>query len=298
MIIKEIRRVKGSAFLALDTDKNLEFDRFKVLEYPHYNIFSSCIQYMGSRGWVVAKDPEIEKRYKTLSKYHRYAAKGLLECNIEIMPIGIHFQFYQNVNTKNNYGGKYDLNKLEMMPYLIRQQFINETNKLMAYVSDLQNAPIKEQQEPDNAVDKIIYSFQTTSFYRNKITTLAEIVETMSDYDHKFNSTDRDGKKIECGQIKYFRCEYTGRIYRGEVWHHINNMWWVIVNRTTRRNIASFHLFDPSLDDYALRRKIRERLPKEYVEKMEVLSRVSTKELVRAINRRKVAIQQSRTHHE
>lgn len=291
MIIENIRRVKESAFLAIDANRKLEFDRFRVLEFPHYNIFNDCIRFMRSRGWTVTKDPEYEERYKMLSKYHRYAKKGELECSIEIMPIGIHFQFYQNVNTINRNGGKYDFDKLKMMPYLIKQQFINETNKLMHFASDSLGAPIKEQQEPESSVDKIIYDFQTRSFYRNKLTTLAEIVDTMSEYDHRHNSTDRDGKKIECSQVKYFRCEYSGRIFRGEAWHHINNMWWVIINKTTRRNIASFHLFDLTPEDLAVRRKKRERIPKEYTERQALLSTVSTKELNRLLRHRKATTQ-------
>jgi hypothetical protein len=62
-------------------------------------------------------------------------------------------------------------------------------------------------------------------------------------YNRNYNSKDKDGKQIICGETKYFYNYYTKRLSRGTVYHHINNMWWVLVHGK-RNNISSFYLFD------------------------------------------------------
>jgi hypothetical protein len=55
---------------------------------------------------------------------------------------------------------------------------------------------------------------------------------------------DRDGKELKNQEVKYFRCQQTGRLKRGIISHNINNMWWVVVNKGEIQNIANFELFD------------------------------------------------------
>ena len=60
-------------------------------------------------------------------------------------------------------------------------------------------------------------------------------------YDYKHNSNDANGKKIICGDTKYFY--YNKRLSKGKAYHNINNMWWIISNDKLN-NKASFELFD------------------------------------------------------
>ena len=102
-----------------------------------------------------------------------------------------------------------------------------------------------------------------------------------------YNNKDRDKKTLYNGQIKYFR-DYNGYLYRGQIYHNINNMWWVIVNDTEYTNKADFDLFDLSPDD-KLGRLMRHRPPKEYAEKRKILSQISNKELEHELKRRRKA---------
>ena len=72
------------------------------------------------------------------------------------------------------------------------------------------------------------------------------------------NARDRDNKRIENGQVKYFRDRH-GRLARGQVYHNINNMWWVVLNETAYNNVACFDLFDPTPEDFEKRRIVRDR---------------------------------------
>jgi hypothetical protein len=46
-------------------------------------------------------------------------------------------------------------------------------------------------------------------------------------------------------------------------------------------------LFDPATADFEARRKVRDRKPAQYLEKIDNLSRMTTKELVRELRKRK-----------
>lgn len=70
---------------------------------------------------------------------------------------------------------------------------------------------------------------------------LGGIKYQMSEYDLGCNSLDQNQKKIECGTVKYFY-RY-GKLMRGEAYHNLNNMWWLLCNGCVN-NIANFELFD------------------------------------------------------
>ena len=76
---------------------------------------------------------------------------------------------------------------------------------------------------------------------------------------------DRDGKIMLNGQIKTF-IDYRGRIRKGKIYHHINNMWWVIASEYERFNIGSSHIFDDTLKAKIARHipmiKVTIRMPK------------------------------------
>lgn len=58
------------------------------------------------------------------------------------------------------------------------------------------------------------------------------------------NYLDRNKNRIACGETKYFYDYHNNRLSRGIALHNINNMWWILMSDGSRRNIASFDLFD------------------------------------------------------
>ncbi len=62
-------------------------------------------------------------------------------------------------------------------------------------------------------------------------------------------------------------------------------MWWVILNETDIAKIVDFKLFD--LSDSDLRKRVKKDIkPKSYIEKKQILSQCSLKELKNEIKRR------------
>lgn len=98
-------------------------------------------------------------------------------------------------------------------------------------------------------------------------------------------------KTIRNGEIKYFRGR-NGYLYRGRVYHDLNNMWWVIINKFEVKRVAAFELFDLAPGDK--RGRIAPlRIPPEYISRKQAVSQSATKELVAELRKRglKVKIQ-------
>lgn len=240
-----------------DTDEKRDmFDR----KWSHYPILYRLLNFMESRGFEVGRDPEIEKRFKSLSKDHWYGRKGDLEFKAERYPRGFELEFFQNVNYKNKNGGCYDFDKFQKMPYIIKLMFVNETNKIANFLEEL---GIENNTKPDYklAEDKIKQHFVESWHHpQNDMNfSLSDLDGTTNKYS--FNNADRDKKTIFNGQIKYFR-DYSGRLQRGKVYHNINNMWWLILNKNKYNNIASFHLFDATESEFKARRVVKDERPR------------------------------------
>lgn len=248
-----------------DTEEKHNWDERD--KWSHYPVLHKLLNFMKTRGFVIGRDPRIQKHYKCLNKDHWYGRKGSLEFKAKRYPRGFEVEFFQNINFENFSGGEYDFDKFEKMPFLIKLMWKNETNKIAEFLNDLgiQN---NTKQEFKLAEDLIKKDFVDSWHHPQKDMnfSLSELEGTTC--EGSCNNTDRDKKTIYNGQIKYFR-SWNGRLIRGKVYHNINNMWWVITNSTERRNIADFELFDATPEDFAIKRAARDRKPKEYLNKLE-----------------------------
>lgn len=239
--------------------------RDNLKNYPHYKLYQAVIRKLGRMKFKVTEDPRIKADYPTLSPSHRYGINQGLEVDIQIYPTGFKLEFYQNINTgERPVGkGKYCFNKYDLMVYLMKKKLEYTLLQITRFIQSKQEVKLEYSDTPKLAEEAIIKHVQTYSFApKNQVYAMADLEKHMSQYDHTCNAIDRDEKLIKCGQVKYFRCFYTGRLNRGVVYHNINNMWWVIVNKFYYRNLASFELFDPSAEDFKARRKARDRRSK------------------------------------
>src|SRR5690554_2719844 len=89
-------------------------------------ILLKILELMKIRGFNVGSNPRIDRDYAILSKDHFAGNKGELLFEADKFPVGFKFEFYQEINTINPHGGKYDFNKFKMMPYLIKKRFLVE----------------------------------------------------------------------------------------------------------------------------------------------------------------------------
>lgn len=251
----------------------------------HYGIMHRLFNFMRDRRFKIVKDKSVNK---LIRKDYWYGRRKDLEFKAHRYPRGFSIEFYQNVRFKNRNGGYYDFDKFEKMPYLLRLIWINEVKKMGEF---LEHLGIKNDTDIEyKFVEDIIKKdFVESCHYpqNNMDFNLSDLDGTT--HKESYNNTDRNNKTIYNGQIKYFR-SWNGRLMRGRVYHNINNMWWVIINSTERRNVADFELFDPTEEDFKNRRIKKDRKPKEYLKKIEIINKLSNKELLREIKRRKLKV--------
>ncbi|MGO0986697.1 hypothetical protein ACTPEW_12240 [Clostridioides difficile] len=250
-------------------------------KWSHYIILHRILNFMKSRGFEISRDLEVSK---CVRKNYWCGKKGDLEFKAGRFPRGFSIEFFQNINFENKNGGYYDFNKFEMAPYLVRLMYLNETKKIENFIKNIvPNIKCATKKDYKLAIDKIKYRYVDSWHHpqKNMDFNLNSLDGTTCE---NYNNTDRDGRIIFNGDIKYFRDR--GRLNRGKVYCNINNMWWVILNNTEYTNIAGFNLFDVKEEDFKIRRKVEDRKPKAYIEKMKNIKSYSNKELIKELRNR------------
>lgn len=185
-------------------------------------------------GFTFHQDPHTKKHYRCLAKNHHTGEKQDLHFSSRLSGRHHEIVFFEDVVRDNRNGGRWHFDKLAKMPYQRRkkaQLAIGKVSRLLLSLGFTDTA----ESSPALAIDRCMIQreslgrFQGDRFYAQP--------------PHDYNSKDCDGNLLRDGQIRYF-WDYCGRLGRGVVMHHINNMWWVIASPYTLLNIASFDFFD------------------------------------------------------
>ena len=94
---------------------------------------------LGTEGFEVRKDPEVDK---IIRNDYWIGKRGDLEFHAEKYPNGFKIEFFQNVVHENRNGGRYDFDKFQKMPYMIRLQYkkyINQLIRLLKCLVDVED---------------------------------------------------------------------------------------------------------------------------------------------------------------
>lgn len=272
------------AFLMINNETGLKTDSFKMETYPHGKVWDRLVKYLSSIGFTVGPDETVDQ---CIRKYNIRGIKGDLQLKGEIYPSGARIEFFQNIIHDNPHGGEYDFDKYEKMPYLIRKEMINTCDKVKAFLIK-EGLAHKPKFIPKTAEEFIKARYVEEWHHPQK-----DMDFNLSDLDGETcecqnNGKDREGNPLKNGETKYFR-DRRGYLAKGKIYHNINNMWWVALNKTDVTNIASFELFD--LTDQEPRIRVRPRkIPKNRVERIESLQSLSDKDLLAELRRRKIKI--------
>lgn len=194
-----------------------------------------AVQWFRRRGWKMLKD----QRWSAL-KIHRGIFKGL-EVYIHASGRHMEIQFFQNMaNVSNPYGGEHDFNKLERMPYLIRLRFLKERAAIAKMVESWGLVNTTET-KPTDALQRIANE-RAASWH-------ARIYRDWPKNVPVNNRRDMQGRLLNDGDTRWCYDPFGSRkLLRGEVYYNLNNMWFLVVNKTIIRNVGSYELFtcDPA----------------------------------------------------
>ena len=236
-------------------------ERFsKVKDMEHFNLWCAAKRSLRDKGAFVRIDKVIKKRYKCLNQYNGYGSWERLEFSTEIFTTGLKFEFFQNsTKSENQNGGRYDFDKYEKFPYLFKLRLKVAIKTLIEALTPICEASVTFTDSTKYSAD---YILKCCSDRGKNVKTLNDIQASMRDYDFSSNNNkDRDKKEIKCGEMKYFY-SYDGYIHRGLVYHNSNNMWWVIENESSLRNIASFELFDRTNEPIRRELEVKKKIDK------------------------------------
>lgn len=232
----------NKSYSCWDTNLNVRFN--SSVSHP---TLMRLFEMMENRGWKIRTDQRILEQFPILADDHFEGQRGDLKFKAEKYRSGFKFEFYQDVNTVNSNGGQYDFDKFEKMPYLIKLQFKVERNHMKKL---LEHEGYIDTTDPEfkTAYEKVMFRIKDCWHY-------VEGKELPDFKIESYNATDKDGKELRNGQVKYFR-DHKGRLQRGTIYHNINNMWWVVINKFSYRNIASFYFFDLDTEENRKRKLI------------------------------------------
>ena len=249
---------------------------------PQWEAFRKTMHFLGSIGFYVGEDKEIKKRYPNWNMTHRAGGFGDLRFKASYRLNSFEIQFYQDVCNENPYGGFYDFDKYEKMPYLIQKRYDWTQEKLLKYFEKC-GYSVEFLRKAYRGADFIINDYIDSWYHPQKEWFSLEDVDGQTVCGR--DGMDRDGNVLRNGETKYFR-DWNGYLMRGKVYYNTSNMWWVLMEDGQVRNKASFELFDLKETDFRGRRKAH-CPPKEYTERKRQLSLCSVKELKNELRRRR-----------
>ncbi len=265
----------------VNAPKGLDSWRFK---YPHFGTLHRIFNMLRAEGFTIENDAEVAK---CIRRDYYIGRRGDLELYAHRYPAGFEIMFFQNVVIENKNGGRYDFHKFQRMPYMIRLRFMKYRDKIIALLKSVEDLKDESKADPRLAEEWIKARYVEEWHHEQK-----DMNFLLSDLDgqtqESYNGRDRDEKTLHNGDVKYFR-HWDGRLYRGRVYHNINNMWWVILDRFTVRNVASFELFDLTPEDNR-RRQAKPRIPEAYQKRRQAIEDTKTRELVNELRRRGVKV--------
>ena len=265
----------------VEAPNGLDSWRFK---YPHFGTLHRIFNMLRAEGFSIENDAEVAK---CIRRDYYIGRRGDLELYAHRYPAGFEIMFFQNVVIENKSGGRYDFDKFQKMPYMIRLRFMKYRDKIIALLKSVEDLKDESKADPRLAEEWIKARYVEEWHHEQK-----DMNFLLSDLDgqtqESYNGRDRDEKTLHNGDVKYFR-HWDGRLYRGRVYRNINNMWWVILDRFTVRNVASFELFDLTPEDNR-RRQAKPRIPEAYQKRRQAIEDTKTRELVNELRRRGVKV--------
>ena len=277
-----------------ETDRGIDAIRgWLRKKFQHYGYFYRILHRLGREGFAVEQDPETRARYKKIAKDHWYGRRGDLEFVAKKYPNGFEIEFFQNVIHKNQNGGRYDFDKLEKMPYLIRLQY----TKYMRIVVDMLKyfVEVKDITKPvgKTAEEKIVIDLSCNfRMLPDKDFDIHILDGTDPGEGYGWGgypgvTKDRDGKDVKNGDVKYFRQWYTGRLMRGRVYYRANQQFWAITDKNNVELVQSAReLFDPTPEDFRQPRKAPDRAPDDYKKRRAAIDETKNGELIAELRRR------------
>lgn len=229
-------------------------------------VFARIIQTLRRIGWTVAPWVDAEKyKSKSFVLSHRTCSKGDLQGELSVSGRAIKFQMWQDVTPpKNPNGGRYDFDKENRMPYVLRLEMERTRRRIRDYLCavfagytfDSKHYATYKRPLQFTAMELIEQSYAESWHFKGDMA--AYLKQNGYTELPSYNCTSRDGQRIQHGQRVWFE-DYDGRVGEGIAYHNINSMWWVVTGRYDRRNIGTSDIWVKCPENPRVKRNERQR---------------------------------------
>lgn len=252
-------------------------------------VFKRIVQQLNRLGWSVEVPADMIEQYgRSFAEGYRYCRKGNLQGRLDLSGRCIKLEMWQDVaNVDHPNGGRYDFDKEQRMPYLIRLEMERTRRRIRNYLCNVfsgyefqtdRNDGRSNKRGPDSltAIEWVDGCYQTSWHFKGD-TTNYEIAE--------YNRKSGDGARLSHGQRVWF-ADRKGRICTGIAYYNINNMWWVVTGKFDVSNVSAHSLYSVCPENPkqkrngGLRRKRLESELSKAVKAMDFLRAQKLKEIV------------------
>jgi len=243
------------------------------------DVFARIVQTLNRLGWVCTMppiDPHAMKHYggdiaRRSAESKRDCIKGDLQGHLDISGRCIKFEMWQDVTPpENRNGGRYDFNKEDRMPYVLRLEMERTRRRIRDYLCNVFGGYTFNDKSGSGR------SAKCGPMHLTALEWVAECYRTSAhfkgDWDAYFaanssrsmggclNSNRRsgDGNLLVHGQ-PIWCFDSRGRIQQGTAYYNINNMWWVALGRYDVTNKASFELYSACPENPRVKRNAGRR---------------------------------------
>ncbi|WP_146610858.1 hypothetical protein [Pedobacter cryoconitis] len=215
----------------------------------HYSRWIQTIKFLKSRGWTISENLSYKEHYNCLSKYHKIGCKGNVRCLMEITGRGIEIKFGDVANLWTGHAQSFWDDQRDdrhtNLSYLQYKAVDLEKLKIINFFKSL-GCKLKINDRELTPVESILKTLGINAHFHGVINCLEDIktdMEIRPERFYSYNNKDRNGKRVKCGEIKYFYPYPHCRLCCGEVWHSANSSWYVL-HGNTMSYVQSSDLFD------------------------------------------------------
>lgn len=216
------------------------------------DVYAPLIKALRRRGWAVGADPAVAKHYRSLSPYHRLAARGNLRASVRISGRVVEIEYWAETwPIDNRNGHRYDFRKLRRLDYLDRLRVQLEMRRISDWLKTIAPVTVKTDEPAGLTALERISRRYADCWHTDKA--LGRPV-----CQYASNGTSKDGERIDHGATIWF-IDLKGRIGRGTAFYNINNMWWVVSGPYTLLNLARHEIFCRPPSSLRIKQNARQR---------------------------------------
>lgn len=223
-----------------DSDLRIDIDRgdmsWESSEYKalitaiHEKLLSPIYGILAELGYAV----EVQKGIFNWPQ-NRYARKGDLRLDLLEDCGTIKVNFFQNINApqRPDNGGRYEWDKVKLMPYLMRLEMKRTMNRIIHFIQkNFDFTQDLERIKKNIGIDGI--------------TTVQWLDQYTGEYDDGLkyvSNTESADKQILFNGARVWFYDRKGRLKVGVARYNINSMWWVTAGKYYRTNEGSNRLY-------------------------------------------------------